>query len=161
ERARELIRRAQRNYVPVLMDATGSSARGDGTVIGTEQLQAWADGMLVTADVGLPCLKERTIVVEGRQAASIGTAGEQWLSFYRAKVLPKVSIVTVLYGKQGQIPTVLRTYFEQSYEGDIEVVFVDDLGPDDSVRAVEAAFAKAQASGQYRRLPAYKIVRNE
>lgn len=83
------------------------------------------------------------------------------VSAYRRRRLPKISVVTILHGKAEQIDTVLTSYFRQSYEGDFEIVFVDDQYPDQSIEAVGRCFDTARRSGKYQRLPEYVVLRNE
>ncbi|MEO7403726.1 MAG: glycosyltransferase family 2 protein, partial [Burkholderiales bacterium] len=66
---------------------------------------------------------------------------------YRRRHRPRVSIVTILYNKSRELPYVLATYAAQSYQGEIEIVFVDDRSPDNSVAVVEA-FATDLAAGR-------------
>lgn len=79
---------------------------------------------------------------------------------YRQNCRPSVSIVTILYRKAAEITAVLDSYVRQTYCGPLEVVFVDDCSPDDSVRAVEEYVARAKATPEIR-LPDIRIVRNE
>ena len=72
-----------------------------------------------------------------RRRASLTTAIGEWLPKYRRRVLPRFSIVTILYNKAAALRPVLNSYFSQSYEGEFEIVFVDDASPDDSVALVE------------------------
>lgn len=50
---------------------------------------------------------------------------------------PRVSVVSILYNKEREAPLMLRSLFQQSYAGEIEIIFVDDRSPDRSVAAVE------------------------
>ena len=54
------------------------------------------------------------------------------LDRYRRLHHPRVSIVSILDRKAAELPAVLESYFGQTYEGEIEVVFVDDASPDPS-----------------------------
>ena len=80
---------------------------------------------------------------------------------YRRRHFPLFSIVSVLYGKAEQLDSVLESYFRQSYEGEFEIVFVDDQSPDDSERVIARCIETAQQSGRYRKLPLIRIIRNE
>jgi hypothetical protein len=57
---------------------------------------------------------------------------------HRSQCLPKVSIVTVLYRKEREIPFFLRALKAQDYRGEVELVVVDDKSPDASVELLEA-----------------------
>jgi glycosyltransferase involved in cell wall biosynthesis len=56
---------------------------------------------------------------------------------YRRIRRPRVSIITLLYNKARELPWVLPTYMGQSYEGEIEFVFVDDCSHDESIELVK------------------------
>lgn len=81
------------------------------------------------------------------------------LARYRALRRPRVSIVTLLYNKARELPFVLPTYVGQSYDGEIEFVFVDDCSPDDSVAVVERFAAELAAGPQAARL-SVRLIRN-
>ncbi|MBS0150365.1 MAG: glycosyltransferase [Nitrospira sp.] len=80
---------------------------------------------------------------------------------YRKRHLPMFSVVSVLYGKAKQLQPVLESYFRQSYEGEVEIVFVDDQTPDDSERVIAQCIQTAKQSGRYRKLPLIRVIRNE
>ena len=84
------------------------------------------------------------------------------LAAYRQNCRPLVSIVTILYKKEDEIPAVLDSYARQTYTGPLEVVFVDDCSPDASVKAVEDYLARARARATPEvRVPEVRIVRNK
>lgn len=80
---------------------------------------------------------------------------------YQIRHLPMFSIVSVLYAKAEQLEPVLESYFRQSYEGEFEIVFVDDQSPDDSERVIARCVEMAQRSGRYQKLPLIRVIRNE
>jgi glycosyltransferase involved in cell wall biosynthesis len=61
-----------------------------------------------------------------------------------------VSIVTILYNKAKELPAVLASYERQTYAGEIELVFVDDASPDNSVEVVERWAPIAPTGGRSR-----------
>ena len=69
---------------------------------------------------------------------------------------PVVSIVTILYNKARELPATLISYERQTYAGEIELVFVDDASPDNSVEVVERWAADRCNGGSL----AVRIVRN-
>jgi glycosyltransferase involved in cell wall biosynthesis len=86
-------------------------------------------------------------------------AVEKILDVYRTRRLPKVSIITILSGKADQLKWVIDSYFNQTYQGDIEVIYVDDcFGDAESV--VTAEFARHSARPHAPRL-SHTILRNE
>lgn len=89
------------------------------------------------------------------------TVWERMLCEYRRLFLPKVSIVTILYSKVREIVPVLESYSRQTYRGEIEIIFVDDLSPDNSATLVADYFQKVQSNDATSRQIEFKIVRNE
>jgi len=81
---------------------------------------------------------------------------ERVLADYRQLHFPKVSVVTILYNKASEIIPVLQSYARQTYEGPIELIFVDDQSTDRGVVLVQEYMAQLQAS-QNR---IYKIIKN-
>jgi glycosyltransferase involved in cell wall biosynthesis len=80
---------------------------------------------------------------------------------YRKKHLPKFSIISILYGKAEQIEPVLNSYFRQSYQGEVEIIFVDDQSPDDSSAIVQQYLESAKQNDNYSKLPEIKVLHNE
>ena len=86
---------------------------------------------------------------------------------YTGQRWPKVSIVSVLYCKAGEIEGFLRAIKRQSYLGEIELVFVDDLSPDDSSQRVVNFFEEWEAQlnrnagTESKQIPSYKLIRND
>jgi glycosyltransferase involved in cell wall biosynthesis len=86
------------------------------------------------------------------------------LRSYQRLRLPRVSIVTILYGKSAELPHVLKTYEAQTYPGDIEVVFVDDCSPDDGAQLVEREWERFKSAGGRRAQGgalSYRLIRND
>ncbi|MEY4699920.1 MAG: hypothetical protein RL326_107, partial [Pseudomonadota bacterium] len=77
---------------------------------------------------------------------------------HKRECLPKVSIVTVLYRKEREIPFFLRALAAQDYRGEIELVVVDDQSPDASSALLESTHAELAAQGE--RAPNLKLLRN-
>ncbi len=50
---------------------------------------------------------------------------------YKACMTPKVSLVTILDLKKESVSDVLKSYFKQSYKGDIEFILIDDFHDQD------------------------------
>lgn len=150
EQARSAVAAAQSRYLPVLR------LGGDSV-----QLAAWADGVLRVghgAENG-GADADRVLSIPRLHPDAIRAAIAAFLPAYRRKVLPKFSIVTILYQKAAQIDPVLESYFRQDYPGGLEVIFVDDCSPDDGVERVERAFQRAKERGSDEKLPTYRILR--
>lgn len=77
---------------------------------------------------------------------------------YRLLRLPRVSIVTILYNKERELPAVLASWERQTYPGALEIVCVDDCSPDRSADVVTrfAQRAPSRAAGPLE----FKLVRN-
>jgi glycosyltransferase involved in cell wall biosynthesis len=73
---------------------------------------------------------------------------------------PRVSVVSILYDKEDEAPLMLRSLFEQTYAGEIEIIFVDDRSPDRSVEVVER-FVAEYPKPAGRKLPTVSIIRSE
>jgi glycosyltransferase involved in cell wall biosynthesis len=71
---------------------------------------------------------------------------------------PKVTIVSILYGKEKEVGFFLESIYGQLYPGALEVILVDDCSPDGSVEVVQK-FTAAQAPGNQK--IAVSIIRNE
>lgn len=166
QRARELVAAAQRRYVPVvgvlIGEAPAQPEESEGRYVTSAQLAHWSDLVLVDPQTDVRRLNKPadSVRVCSNAAGEWVNAVRNWLPTYRRQILPRFSIVTILYNKATALPAVLLSYFRQTYEGEFEVVFVDDATPDESVGVVEQTFAAARKSGLYTRLPSYKIVRN-
>jgi glycosyltransferase involved in cell wall biosynthesis len=92
--------------------------------------------------------------------AALREIARQALLRCRRRQRPKVSIVTILYNKAAELPAVLASYERQSYAGEIEVVFVDDASPDDSVHIVER-YARLRHAQPHRRPLQMRVVRHD
>lgn len=51
--------------------------------------------------------------------------------------IPKVSIVSILFKKEDLVDNFLKSIYQQTYGGEIEVILIDDMSPDNSVKSVE------------------------
>lgn len=94
-------------------------------------------------------------------ACGSGTIWTALLQRYLRLQRPSVSIVTILYNKAAEIPWVLGSYFEQTYDGEIEVVLVDDQSPDDSIAVVESVVSQRKTDRPGSRFPEIRIVKND
>jgi glycosyltransferase involved in cell wall biosynthesis len=164
QRARQLVAAAQRRFMPVvgvLGARRGSGIAELGPTLTEVQLAHWSDVLFVAREKDAQRIKTLCSVDVCRgQPATLPTIICDWIPKYRRRILPRFSIVTILYNKAAALGPVLRSYFQQDYSGDFEVVFVDDASPDDSAALVDRLFAEARDSGRYARLPTYKVVRN-
>lgn len=80
------------------------------------------------------------------------------VDLHKSRYLPKVSIVTVLYRKEREIPYFLKAIADQDYPGELELVVVDDQSPDRSKAALKDAYDSLLREGA--RLPALSIIEN-
>jgi glycosyltransferase involved in cell wall biosynthesis len=164
--ALELVREAQSQRIPivgVVHRGDGRDTQDDGLTLAITQLAHWSDLLLVERNEHAWTLKGYTRsawLCDMTRSRSLDQDLQRWLSDYRARIRPSISVVTILYKRASAIPEVLRSYFRQSYEGDIEIIFVDDASPDNSAEIVEQEFDKARKSGLYARVPKHKVIRN-
>ena len=183
--ARKLIRSANVSYLPSLYyvdDAalagtasaphtqaggTSSAACEDGATFAHAQMLRCCTFALCTSEAGRDFAKRH-----GKQAFVIAqhvtNAHEAWSSLcaevwsdYRRLHRPRVSIVTILYRKEKELGPVLDSYFNQTYDGDVEVICVDDSSPDNSVQVVEEYIAAHAPGNGSRRIPQIRIIRND
>ncbi len=141
--------------IPTIASATSSYAsvieHGLNGVLARSEFE-WLDAMTRLADD--PALRQRL----GAQAADtiavrfdVDQTVQEMAAVYNAAlsgrirsssalargvVLPKVTVVAILYNKAKEVGFFLESLRRQSYEGEYEVVLVDDRSPDDSVQAV-------------------------
>lgn len=78
---------------------------------------------------------------------------------YLRRHRPLVSIVSLLCGKSREVAPALRSYLGQTYDGDFEIIFVDDQSPDGSSSVLQE-MGCARASGEFKRIPEVRIIQN-
>ncbi len=91
----------------------------------------------------------------------LGTCLDLVRSKYTLRCLPKVSIVSILYGKEHEVPLFLESILRQNYPGEIEVILVNDKTRDASVAAARAHMEKATPREVSSTLPNFVILENE
>lgn len=74
------------------------------------------------------------------------------------KGLPKVSIISLLYKKRQEIPFFLEALFRQNYPGNIELILVDDICPENSAEIAKEVYERLALT--HARI-SIKIIRNE
>lgn len=83
---------------------------------------------------------------------------EALIKRHRRRALPSVSVVTVLYKKEREIPFFIKVLAEQDYPGAMELIVVDDCSPDASVATLRQEFEAQKARGL--RLPSLTVLSN-
>lgn len=73
---------------------------------------------------------------------------------------PKFTIITILYSKENEVPYFVESLFRQDYLGEIEILFIDDVTPDNSLGAVERAFEACREKYKVGDRISYRILRN-
>lgn len=96
----------------------------------------------------------------GSEKAPADTIFDARLSFAQRR-LPLITIISVLYGKQREVPFFLQALERQSYKGPVELILVDDCSPDGSVRAVQEYYERAETTRPEVNLPKLSILRND
>lgn len=79
---------------------------------------------------------------------------------YVTRMQPKVSIVALISRSSANLKWVIESYFNQTYRGEVEVVYVNDCFGGDADAVVEAEFARNSARPHAPRLT-YLILSNE
>ncbi|MEC5385613.1 glycosyltransferase [Uliginosibacterium sp. H3] len=118
-----------------------------------DALPGYADGLL--------CVKPQanTRLPQGILGGELYHPLGEVLNTYQRRQLPKVSIVTILSGKAEQLRWVIKSYFDQTYAGEIEIIYVNDcFGDAETVVAEE--FARNEDQPHVPRL-GYRTLRND
>lgn len=173
DQLKALLIRARMLYIPTVMLCT-EETRLDPTLPDTSGMERCAETLYATfaavdfaIGVGRTAYewcernrKRAALYFESRLSADIhcALALQEIKSRYKRRHLPSFSIVSILYGKAVQVEAVLESYFRQSYEGEVEIVFVDDCSPDSSAQVAHDYIEKART--RYPRLPQLRVVRN-
>lgn len=79
--------------------------------------------------------------------------------FNLPKVLPKISIIAILYNKKNEVIYFLESIFNQAYSGEIEIVLIDDQSPSSDAATAQKAFTKLQKNC-HKKIN-LKIIKNE
>lgn len=115
---------------------------------------AFVDG-LITSHTQPASRLPQHVLDQGLESALEGL-----LKSYRIRHAPKVSIVTILSGKADQLKWVIQSYFDQTYKGEIEVVYINDGFGGDAESVVAEEFAKHSARPHNAKL-SYTTLLNE
>jgi glycosyltransferase involved in cell wall biosynthesis len=165
----------ERSPLPSHSDPVGGSSRTgpdsaqvQGTVADVRQLLRAADVVLCATQEALDYASTegaRTLLLDSAksecEAGQVRETFDRLLSDYLKRHLPKVSIVTILYNKASEILPVLDSYFRQTYEGQVEVVFVDDQSPDHATALVSDQWDKMQKNAVRPGKWEYKLIHND
>ena len=149
--ARVAAKRARLKGIPVVAYAFGDM-KLENTV--RDALPSYVDGLISDRTCALGRLSVH--VTSGAQVRIFDKAADA----YAARRLPKVSIITILSGKAEQLAWSIRSYFSQSYSGEIEVIYVDDDSQDNSSRIVEREFLRCDDLSHPTRRLSYRIIQN-
>lgn len=146
-----IARLARREMVPLILVDVGevsSISRSPDT------WPAFADGLIARQPRPDSRLPQENL--DKGLSCAVGELVTAW----RNRHQPKVSIVTILSGKAEQLKWVIGTYFNQTYQGEIEVIYIDDCFGGDAESVVKAEFARNEARPHSSQL-SYRILRNE
>lgn len=75
--------------------------------------------------------------------------------------LPKVSIVSILYAKERELPFFLDALMRQNYRGPLELLLVDDRSPDKSSALAAAYFERLRRDTPEQTLPELVLIENK
>lgn len=150
ELGRSLARFARSERIPVIVTALTNALNPQRS---REAWSAFADGLVTRHPQSLSRLPEVGL------DDGLPSALKVILNIYEKRRQPKISIVTILSGKADQLKFVIESYFNQTYKGEIEVVYVYDcFGDAESI--VTAEFKKNSLRSHAPQL-SYTILRNE
>src|SRR5205085_2626121 len=110
DRAQALVAAAMRRFIPVVGALAGEPPREElaSLAISEGQLAQWTDLLLLGRDAEAQRLRPyaKAVRVLPRDGAELNTTIAAWLPEYRRRILPKLSIVTILYRKAVELPAV-------------------------------------------------------
>ncbi|KXW55831.1 glycosyltransferase [Ferrovum sp. PN-J185] len=148
--ARSLGKIARRRKIPLILVDTRNNSMNRKI---SDDWLSFADGFL-----GLEIFYSSRLP-SGLLTNGLHTAVEEIFNKYQIRRSPKVSIITILSGKSDQLRYVIKSYFNQTYEGDIEVIYIDDcFGNTESI--IHEEFSRYAIDGQMPKLT-YRIIKNE
>ncbi len=104
-------------------------------------------------------ISDHTIFLTQTSLRLFGPTLSGVINEHRRRVFPTFSIVSVLFRKEREVGHFLEALCNQTYQGEFEVIFVDDCSPDNSVRAVENFLRGRIQNGAF--VPPVQILRNE
>jgi glycosyltransferase involved in cell wall biosynthesis len=119
-----------------------------------EGWRAFCDGLV--SHRGAPL----TRLPHGDLGNGLSTAVEAVFETYRARLQPKISIVTILSGKADQLKWVIQSYFKQTYSGEVEVIYINDCFGAEAEAVVAAEFERCGSQPHHPKI-SYSILRNE
>ena len=79
---------------------------------------------------------------------------------YRKRVRPVCSIVSVLYGKEREVPYFLQALARQTYKGDFEIILVDDCSPDKSSTVATSYWKELTERFPKAKRPPLRVIKN-
>ena len=82
------------------------------------------------------------------------------LQFDLPSVLPKFSIIGVLYKKEKELGYFLDSFLQQSYQGAYEIILVDDCSPDQGLKLVDSYQTRLGQMKHLKDLVQIKVVKN-
>lgn len=150
EEARSLAKFARRKQVPVFLVEIDN-----GSIILRNQ-KSWSsfsDGLISNyqnLDSRLPQVGWDDGVI---------SAAEKLLGAFIERRQPKVSIVTILSGKVEQLRPVIESYFNQTYSGEIEVIYINDCFGEGAESVVAMEFELKCKLKKFSQIN-YKVMRN-
>jgi hypothetical protein len=127
----------------------------------------WCDGVVAQDATSLAWLQQAGVPASGHMGSRHGGHDLPWRvesEAYLRKRRPRVSVIGILYNKADEIVPVLRSWFRQNYDGEIEIVLVNDCTPDASVSVARAeakrlsAVPRAAGMGS---TPTLRIIEND
>ena len=148
--SRLIARFARRRMIPLIVVELGNQS------IDRRLGDAWpsfADGVISKSTLPISRLPQAKLEID------LASAVQEIIHTYKIRQMPKVSIVTIMSGKAEQLKWVIKSYFDQTYRGEIEVVYIHDcFGEAESEVATE--FEKNYKTN-YAPSISYTILRNE
>ncbi|MCC6952824.1 MAG: glycosyltransferase, partial [Deltaproteobacteria bacterium] len=127
----QIFQAARFNLVPVIATVDGDPAAFRSSL---PRVAPGIDAIVTTSTECAAVAREAGLdVIEwSGDPGAIATPLEHFAHRYRRRHLPKISVLSVLYGKEREVEAFLTSLCAQRYAGEVEIILVDDKSPDRS-----------------------------
>jgi glycosyltransferase involved in cell wall biosynthesis len=98
---------------------------------------SWGDRLLLGLADARDKVEKGCVVWDSSRPASFPHFIQKELDAFEDRRWPSFSVITVLYGKERELPDFLAAWERQKYLGKVELIFINDESPDQSTEIVE------------------------
>lgn len=152
---RELVTEVKGSYGIVVGCQTSIGDESDGRIMplaprGKSELFEACSSIIEVRKTG-DAISRGGATSERRALALSHTAVNEWLHTeierHKQTHMPRITIVTVLYRKEREIPFFLQALAAQDYPGEVELIVVDDCSPDRSRETLYRFYTELESQG--------------